>query len=239
MYSPQQQQQQFPDIGNSGGGDIMSVVSLMNLDSNSTSQPLRPDGQQPSVSMSSGSGRGSTGSVGIGGGQNAPGGGGGDGGGGSSGGDPWGPFGNNASFSPSSAEPAAAGTLNDLPTGGGRAQQDSHASEFLLAGDGSGGGVGGFPPTNRSLDSGPMFAGLAVDGRGSGGGSDMQAAVNASAAAAAMPGGNLGDLSRSSAVQPDAAPPPAQGGWRMYTSKENNDRAYWHNSETGETVSAG
>ena len=194
-YPPQQQQQQqqsqeFSDLG----GGVLSGVGLMSLDSNNVNQPLRPDGQQPSMS----GGGGGAGSVGIVGDQSAPGGAGGAGGG------AWGPFGSSTSFSPSSAEPSAGGALNGLP-GAGRAQQDGEAADFSLAGSGF--------AADRSPDGGPMFAGLAVSGGG----------------------GSLGDLSRS--VQPDVAPPPDPGDWKMYTSAENGNRAYWHNAKSGETVS--
>lgn len=226
-------------------------MGLMGMDNNSDNQVLRPNArqqqQQPAVAMSDGGGR-AAGSLGD---QTAPG-----GGGGSGSGNAWGALG--TQFSPSSGPTAAAagGALGGMPRGVG-APQNGQTSEFSLGGGGmsSGSGSGNSNssyPIGRGPDGGPLYgrfpigggsAAAGSDSAGIGGGIGIQE-MNASSMGVPMPGGNGRDPSRSPVQpavapppQPPPPPPPEMGAWKRYTSQENNNRPYWHNETTKETVS--
>ncbi|CAN0518197.1 unnamed protein product, partial [Ectocarpus sp. 12 AP-2014] len=228
----QPQQHPFGGLGSPDGGGPLSEVGLIGMNNNSSSGnnsnsiPLRPDAQQPSMVIPAG---GVT--VGD---QVPPG----DGGGGSGRlGGVYGSDGGSMPFSPSSTSnpPGSAnvGPLSGMPGGGGRAQPEP---EFSLGGGGGGGGGGSGYPVGPGPDSGRLFGegDAAADGRGV---QDMNAAAAAASTMKAVSGegGVVGGGVSRSLVQTVVAPS-EQGEWVMYTSKENGNRAYWHNAKLNKTT---
>lgn len=207
----QPQQHPFGDLGNPGGGGPLSEVGLVGMNNNNSSSGVTVGDQVAPGDVGGGSGR-------LGGVYSSDGGG--------------------MPFSPSSSSnppgSAAVGSLSGMPGGGGRAQPEP---EFSLGGGGGGGGSG--YPAGTGPDSGRLFGEgvAAADGRGV---QDMNAAVTAASTLKAVSGeGGVvggGGVSRSP-VQTVVAPS-EQGEWVMYTSKENGNRAYWHNAKLNKTVSS-
>lgn len=137
----------------------------------------------------------------------------------------WGSFPTNSSLSPASPEASVAtgGALSGMRAEGRAPQGVDQAPGLSLGGNSGGGGSsnGGGYQIDRLPGVGPLTGGVHEMG----------------AAAAATSGGNGGDLPRPPQVQPVPAAAPDPGDWTMYTSKENGNRAYWHNAKTNVTVS--